>query len=109
MTSLSVAYSPVATFARTRSAISFGSVMLSCWVVRMRTSGNRVGLNPTLSSFRFPKAFADREHNFDHDRALNARLSHPCPLFSISYVPSAPFHADNSGSNPVGDANRIKH
>ena len=35
MTSLSVAYSPAATFERTNSAISFGRVMLNCWVVRM--------------------------------------------------------------------------
>lgn len=36
MTSLSVAYSPEATFASIVSAISAGSVMLNCWVVRAR-------------------------------------------------------------------------
>src|ERR1700728_727568 len=35
ITSLSEAYSPLATLARTRSAISLGSVILSCWVERM--------------------------------------------------------------------------
>ena len=35
MTSLSLAYSPVLTFAFTTSAMSFGRVMLSCRVVRM--------------------------------------------------------------------------
>jgi hypothetical protein len=38
MTSLSLAYSPVLTFVFTTSAMSFGRVMLSCWVVRMAAS-----------------------------------------------------------------------
>jgi hypothetical protein len=40
-----------------RSAISLGSVMLSCWVERMETSGDRIGLNPTLSYSRFQACF----------------------------------------------------
>jgi len=35
MTSLSLAYSPDATLARTSAAISLGSVTLNCWVERM--------------------------------------------------------------------------
>jgi hypothetical protein len=29
-------------------------------------------------------------------------------LFSISYVRRGLFHGDNMGSNPIGDANKIK-
>jgi hypothetical protein len=43
-----VAYSPEATLALIASAISVGSVMLNCWVVRMQISV-AIGLNPTPS------------------------------------------------------------
>ena len=30
------------------------------------------------------------------------------PVFSTSYHHPKPFHGDNMGSNPIGDANKIK-
>jgi len=33
----------------------------------------------------------------------------PCPINTISYDVQNPFHGGNTGSNPVGDANKIKH
>jgi hypothetical protein len=35
-------------------------------------------------------------------------LRYPCRLVSISYETDDPFHGDNTGSNPVGDANKTK-
>ena len=36
-------------------------------------------------------------------------LCHPCRLVSISYQTGDHFHGDNTGSNPVGDANIINN
>ena len=33
--------------------------------------------------------------------------SHPRRMLSVSYVLFGPFHGGNTGSNPVGDANKI--
>jgi len=33
---------------------------------------------------------------------------YPCRLVSVSYEIAVPFHGDNTGSNPVGDANKTK-
>src|SRR5215469_5235409 len=35
--------------------------------------------------------------------------SHPCCVVSVTYVRSHCFHGGNTGSNPVGDANKIKN
>jgi hypothetical protein len=32
--------------------------------------------------------------------------SHPCRVVSITYRALRPFHGGNTGSNPVGDANK---
>jgi hypothetical protein len=34
--------------------------------------------------------------------------SHPCRVVSATYRKLRPFHGGNTGSNPVGDANKIK-
>ena len=34
--------------------------------------------------------------------------SHPCCVVSISYDEPKSFHGGNTGSNPVGDANKIR-
>ncbi len=34
--------------------------------------------------------------------------SHPCRVVSVTYRKLRPFHGGNTGSNPVGDANKIK-
>src|SRR5580704_19684193 len=34
--------------------------------------------------------------------------SHPCRVVSATYRTLRPFHGGNTGSNPVGDANKIK-
>ena len=34
---------------------------------------------------------------------------HPCRVVSVTYRKLRPFHVGNTGSNPVGDANKIKH
>jgi hypothetical protein len=33
--------------------------------------------------------------------------SHPCRVVSVTYVRTHCFHGGNTGSNPVGDANKI--
>ena len=38
----------------------------------------------------------------------SALLRYPCHLVSTSYQALSHFHGDNTGSNPVGDANKIK-
>jgi hypothetical protein len=35
--------------------------------------------------------------------------SHPCRVVSVTYRKLRPFHGGNTGSNPVGDANKIKY
>ena len=35
--------------------------------------------------------------------------SHPRRMLSVSYVLFGPFHGGNTGSNPVGDANKINN
>jgi hypothetical protein len=34
--------------------------------------------------------------------------SHPCRVVSVTYRKLRPFHGGNTGSNPVGDATKIK-
>src|ERR1700758_5155076 len=34
--------------------------------------------------------------------------SHPCRVVSVTYRKLRPFHGGNTGSNPVGDANKTK-
>ena len=34
--------------------------------------------------------------------------SHPCCVVSVTYDRPSYFHGGNTGSNPVGDANKIK-
>ena len=41
--------------------------------------------------------------------AFCVKLWRSVPLVSITYGLVLPFHGGNTGSNPVGDANKIKH
>jgi hypothetical protein len=33
---------------------------------------------------------------------------HPCRVVSVTYRKLGPFHGGNAGSNPAGDANKIR-
>jgi hypothetical protein len=39
----------------------------------------------------------------------SALLRYPCRLVSVSYETDDHFHGDNTGSNPVGDANHFSN
>ena len=72
--------------------------------------GFEVWANRSVSELRISLtlAIADCYHQLFRGKRLEATLPHSRPR-RLARPRTPPFHGDNTGSNPVGDANLINH